>query len=45
MQISLYDESSRLEKLSKLGDCLERLDEVIQWEMFRPILEDAHKKD
>ena len=45
MQISLYDESSRLEKLSKLGDCLERLDKVIHWEMFRPILEDAHKKE
>ena len=45
MQISLYDESNRYEKLSKLGDCLERLNKVISWEMFRPILEEAHKKE
>lgn len=36
-QISLFAEESRLEKLSKLGDCLERL-KIIDWESFRPTI-------
>ena len=45
MQIGFWDESLRLEKLSKLGDSLERLNEVIDWEIFRPILNGAFKKE
>lgn len=37
-QISLWDENARLAKLSELGDALERLNRVINWEMFRPKL-------
>jgi IS5 family transposase len=44
MQIGLFDESKRLEKLSKLGDSLERLNKVIHWEMFRPLLEEVFVK-
>ena len=43
-QISLFAEENRLQKLSELGDSLERLN-VINWEMFRPELKNAlHKK-
>ena len=40
-QISIFDESERLTKLSKLGDNLERLNSVINWEMFRTIINNA----
>lgn len=36
-QISLFAEENRLQKLSALGDCLERL-KIIDWESFRPII-------
>ena len=36
-QISLFAEENRLEKLSELGDCLERL-KIIEWESFRPTI-------
>lgn len=36
-QISFFAEENRLQKLSKLGDCLERL-KVIDWESFRPTI-------
>ena len=36
-QISLFAEENRLQKLSELGDCLERL-KIIDWESFRPII-------
>lgn len=38
-QIGIFDEAKRLERLSQLGDSLERLNKVIPWEMFRPQLE------
>jgi transposase, IS5 family len=39
MQNSLFDLQSRYASLSKTGDPLERLNAVIDWEIFRPILE------
>ena len=36
-QISLFAEENRLQKLSELGDCLERL-KIIDWESFRPTI-------
>jgi hypothetical protein len=36
-QISLFAEENRLQKLSELGDCLERL-KIIDRESFRPII-------
>ena len=45
MQIGFFSEENRLEKLSKLGDSLVRLNTVINWEQFRPILKTATKKE
>lgn len=33
-----------LERLTKLGDSLEKLD-IIQWESFRPVLDKVFKKE
>ncbi|MBQ3193362.1 MAG: IS5 family transposase [Oscillospiraceae bacterium] len=44
MQIGIWDESLRLEKLSKLGDSLEKLNRAIDWELFRPKLTKVFKK-
>jgi len=41
---SLFSESYRLEKLSKQGDPLERLNKVVEWEYFRETIEKVHKK-
>ena len=38
-QRSLFDEANQMDKLSKMGDPLERLNGVINWEMFRSILQ------
>lgn len=45
MQIGFWDESLRLEKLSQLGDSLERLNKAINWEIFRPSLNKVFKKE
>jgi len=44
-QISLWDENIRVAKISQLGDSLERLNKVINWEMFRPQLTKVFKKE
>lgn len=41
---SLFSEQYRLEKLSKQGDPLERLDKVVEWEYFRETIEKVRKK-
>jgi IS5 family transposase len=38
MQTSFFDLENRYASLSKAGDPLERLDAVIDWDIFRPIL-------
>jgi len=38
MQTSLFDLENRYAGLSEAGDPLERLNAVIDWEIFRPIL-------
>ena len=40
-QRSFFDEENRIEKISKIGDPLEMLNQVIKWEMFRNILKKA----
>lgn len=42
--LNLFAEDDRLKKLSKLGDQLEKLNSVIKWEIFRPILKDVFAK-
>lgn len=44
-QIGLWDEMIRLEKISQLGDSLERLNKVINWGMFLPVLRKAIQKE
>lgn len=41
----LFDEDHRLQYLSELGDPLERLNAVVDWEIFRPIITDALRKE
>jgi len=41
MQISLYDGEKRLEKITKLGDSLEQLNTIVDWEIFKPTLDRA----
>lgn len=45
MQNSLFDLENRYASLSKTGDPLERLNAIIDWEMFRPILERLDAKE
>ena len=40
-QTGLLDLFDRLEQLSRKGDPLERLNEVIDWDDFRPLLKKA----
>lgn len=40
-----FDEEFKLEKISKLGDQLEKLNKVIDWEQFRSILDAAFEKE
>jgi len=44
-QLGLFDESKRMEKLSLLGDSLERLNQVVDWSMFASILNRALAKE
>jgi hypothetical protein len=45
MQNSLFDLENRYASLSKTGDPLERLNAIIEWEIFCPILERVDKKE
>jgi len=41
MQYNLFDESARMERISKLGDTLEQLNSIVNWEIFSPVLNTA----
>jgi IS5 family transposase len=41
MQNSFFDGDNRLERITKLGDTLEKLDGLVNWHIFTPILERA----
>ncbi len=43
-QLCMFDEEDRLKKLSKLGDSLERLNDI-DWTVFRPVLDRAFQKE
>ena len=45
MQNSLFDLHNRYASLSKTGDPLERLNAIIDWEIFRPLLERMDSKE
>jgi IS5 family transposase len=44
-QMRLNGAENQLERLSKLGDPLEKIDKLINWEMFRKTIEKAIRKD
>lgn len=41
MQFSFFNENERMEKLTKLGDPLEQLNGIVNWQMFVPVLDRA----
>lgn len=41
----LFDENFRLEKLSTQGYPLEKLNKHVKWEKFRPLLNEAFKRE
>ena len=43
-QLGFWDDSKRLEKLSQLGDCLEKLQSIIDWQLFMPTIRRALEK-
>ncbi|MGD8556761.1 MAG: IS5 family transposase [Chromatiales bacterium] len=44
MQPGFFDQEDRLAKLEKLGDPLPRLDSIVDWKAFRPLLKVIHQK-
>ena len=44
-EIGLYDVEERLMKLAEANDPLVKLKERVRWEQFRPILDEALKKE
>ena len=44
MQPGFFDQEDRLAKLEKLGDPLPRLDSIMDWQAFRPLLKTVHQK-
>lgn len=44
-QLNLFATEEQLERLSLLGDPLEKLNGLVNWEMFRPLIESAIHKD
>ena len=44
MQPGFFDDEDRLAKLEKLGDPLPRLDSIVDWKDFRPLLKVIHQK-
>jgi IS5 family transposase len=41
MQYSFYDKDKKLKKISKMGDVLEQLNAIINWEIFKKSLDEA----
>jgi IS5 family transposase len=44
-QFGFFDESNRLRRLSSMGDPLEGLSQVVDFEMFRPLLNGVFKRE
>ena len=44
-QLGIFSSAKREQKLSDLGDTLEQLNEIVDWEMFRATLEEAVRKE
>jgi len=44
MQPSFFDPENRLAELERLGDPLVRLDQIVDWDVFKPLLKRIHQK-
>jgi hypothetical protein len=44
-QFGFFDESNRLRHLSSIGDPLEGISRVVDFEMFRPVLDSAFQRE
>jgi hypothetical protein len=44
-QLGFLDFDIRLDRIDKAGDPLTKLNEVVNWEMFRPTLDKVRKKE
>ena len=44
-QIRLFDEENKYEQITKLGDPLEKLNSIMEWEMFRAKLTKVCQKE
>ena len=44
MQLGFFDAENRLRMLSMMGDSLELINQIVDWEIFRPIIEPALKE-
>jgi hypothetical protein len=44
-QLGFLDFESRLHRIDKAGDPLTRINEAVDWNLFRPALEQARKKE
>ncbi|MDO9042532.1 MAG: hypothetical protein Q7U64_09355 [Desulfocapsaceae bacterium] len=45
IQLGFLDFATRLQRIDKAGDPLEKINAAIDWEVFRPMLEKARKKE
>jgi hypothetical protein len=43
--LGLFDEQFRLERITRLGDPLEKLNKCVDWNIFRPLLNKAMAKE
>jgi hypothetical protein len=44
-QFGFFDETNRLRCLSSMGDQLERISHAVDFEMFRPVLDEVFKRE
>jgi IS5 family transposase len=45
MQYTFFDQTKRLDKITKMGDVLEQLSAIVNWNIFVPILDKAIKRE
>lgn len=43
--LGLFDEQFKLERITELGDPLEKLNKCVDWNIFRPLLNKAMAKE
>ena len=44
-QLGFLDFDIRLDRIDKAGDPLKKINEAVEWEIFRPLLEEARRKE